>query len=161
MTYTSYIRQKGQGNYNNPAVADVYHFVTCIKIQLVWIILPGSLTLGTVSLLIFSICISRRRRETLWESSPLAFIFNGPCSSHGQRQATTGAASPAGSSGGSLPRNTLHTISDMEDAAGRIRVKLDDSEGTPSLRIFEQPLLEQPSTDGQLPAPCTKKNGLT
>ena len=106
---TTYIRQAGNSNNSSPAIGVTSHNQTCLQVRWGWLSLPAILVLATNFFFVAIILQTRPKgdRAQIWKSSPLAYIFHGldqPDRFHGRR--------------------ALEGISDMEETARRIKVKL-------------------------------------
>ncbi|KAI1803519.1 hypothetical protein F4811DRAFT_328374 [Daldinia bambusicola] len=78
---TTYIRTNGNENYSEPAVGQVFHYATCIRVRWEWIAFPSLLAFLTTALLIWTICSKESRTFPAWKASPLPWLMYGPDSS--------------------------------------------------------------------------------
>ncbi|KAI1469257.1 uncharacterized protein F4812DRAFT_422540 [Daldinia caldariorum] len=78
---TTYIRTNGNENYSEPAVGEVFHYATCIRVRWEWIAFPSLLVFLTMVLLIWTICSKESRTFPAWKASPLPWLMYGPDSS--------------------------------------------------------------------------------
>ncbi|KAI2780161.1 hypothetical protein F4815DRAFT_499937 [Daldinia loculata] len=78
---TTYIRTNGDKNYSEPAVGQVFHYATCIRVQWQWITFPSLLAFLTVLLFIWTVCSKEPRSFPAWKASPLPWLMYGPESS--------------------------------------------------------------------------------
>ncbi|KAI1479554.1 hypothetical protein F4774DRAFT_425710 [Daldinia eschscholtzii] len=76
-TLTSYIRSNGNRNYSEPAIGQVFHFATCIRVQWPWIAFPSLLASLTLALLMSTICSKEARSFPSWKASPLPWLMYG------------------------------------------------------------------------------------
>ncbi|KAI0850295.1 hypothetical protein F5Y00DRAFT_268430 [Daldinia vernicosa] len=75
---TTYIRTNGDKNYSEPAIGQVFHYATCIKVQWQWIAFPSSLALMTILLFVWTVCSKEPRSFPAWKASPLPWLMYGP-----------------------------------------------------------------------------------
>ncbi|KAI0385758.1 hypothetical protein F5Y04DRAFT_156128 [Hypomontagnella monticulosa] len=99
---TTYVRTNGDENYSEPAVGDVYHYATCIRIQWGWIAFPSSLAILAILLFVWIASSKALRHFPVWKASPLPWLM------YGHKILGTS------SEGGDKLHETPHTIDEIE-----------------------------------------------
>ncbi|CAM1500848.1 Fc.00g100100.m01.CDS01 [Cosmosporella sp. VM-42] len=75
---TKYLRMNGAKAYSKPAVGQVMHYATCLKVQWTWIALPATLGALTLGLFLTVVATTEKHQIPVWKSSILPWIFRGP-----------------------------------------------------------------------------------
>ncbi|KAI0196910.1 hypothetical protein F4808DRAFT_439230 [Astrocystis sublimbata] len=75
---TIWIRSNGVENYSDPAVGQVYHYATCLRVHWEWITYPSLLAVLTMLLLILTISSRTNEQVPIWKASFLPWLMYGP-----------------------------------------------------------------------------------
>ncbi|THV53529.1 hypothetical protein BGAL_0048g00250 [Botrytis galanthina] len=74
---TAWIRTHGNSIYSDPAVGEVLHYATCLRIQWPWIAFPAALAVLSLVCFVAVVVVMDRQQVPVWKSSPLALIMRG------------------------------------------------------------------------------------
>ncbi|KAI0380864.1 hypothetical protein F5Y04DRAFT_271275 [Hypomontagnella monticulosa] len=75
---TTYVRTNGFENYSDPAVGQVLHYATCIRVRWEWMPFFSSVVVLTIVLFIVTVCSEPLERFPVWKASLLPWLLCGP-----------------------------------------------------------------------------------
>lgn len=74
---TAWIRTNDNSTFSDPAIGEVLHYATCLRIQWPWIAFPAALAVLSLVCFVAVVVVMDRQRVPVWKSSPLALIMRG------------------------------------------------------------------------------------
>lgn len=86
---TAWIRTHGNSSYSDPALGEVLHYATCLRVRWPWVAFPATLAVLSLILLFAMMIVTEREGVPVWKSSPLAWIMRGPGPEFSSEVATT------------------------------------------------------------------------
>lgn len=75
---TDWLRTHGNSTYAGPAIGDVLHYATCLRVQWPWIAFPATLAALALVFFVAVVMVTSRQKVPVWKSSLLPWIMRGP-----------------------------------------------------------------------------------
>ncbi|RAL67408.1 hypothetical protein DID88_008163 [Monilinia fructigena] len=75
---TDWLRTHGNSTYAGPAIGDILHYATCLRVQWPWIAFPATLAVLALVFFVAVVIVTSKQQVPVWKSSLLPWIMKGP-----------------------------------------------------------------------------------